>query len=140
MKKPAQIAVVLAVAVVMLIAGCEEQSLSNTKKSKLIAAENIQLKKELEKRDREIEEQKKLVDKCLREKKGQEDKTQEKVEELMGLIFESFGEENKELRKENENLKAQVQQLEARIKQLETELEELKKPAPKPLPAEPQPL
>ena len=132
MKRPVQKAIVLAVGIVviMLIAGCEEESQSNTKKSRLIAAENIQLKKEIEK-------QKELLEKCLQEKKTPEEMSPEGTQDLTQFLFE----ENIKLHEENEKLKAEIVQLEVRIKQLETELEELKKPeGPKPLPAEPQPL
>lgn len=132
MKRPVQKAIVLAVGVVviMLIAGCEEESQSNIKKSRLIAAENIQLKKEIEK-------QKELLEKYLQEKKPPEEMSPESTQDLTQFLFE----ENIKLHEENEKLKAEIMQLEARIKQLETELEELKKPeGPKSLPIEPQPL
>jgi len=132
MRKPVQKAIVLAVGIVviMLIAGCEEESQSNTKKSRLIAAENIRLKKEIEK-------QKELLEKCLQEKKAPEEMSPEGAQDLTQFLLE----ESVKLNEENEKLKAEIVQLEARIKQLKTELEELKKPeGPKPLPSEPQPL
>ena len=112
--------------VIMLVAGCEEQNISNTKsntkKSRLVAAENGQLKKQLEQRDREIEKQKGLLNKCLKEKKVLEEQSQQNAQVLVDELFKSFGEENTKLRKENEKLKARVQQL-------EKEIEELKVPA-----------
>jgi len=64
------VAFVVCVAFIILIAGCEGENLSDTKsnieKSRLIAIENIQLKEQLEQRDKEIERQKELLEKCLR--------------------------------------------------------------------------
>lgn len=120
MSKSSQTVMVLAIcmAFIALIAGCAEKNLSNTKKHKLIAVENMQLKKQLEQRDKEIEKQKKLLDKCLRGKKALQEKPQEEGESLTKFLFE----ENLRLDKENKSLKAQVQQLEARVQQLVKEL------------------
>jgi uncharacterized protein YlxW (UPF0749 family) len=102
--------------VIMLIAGCEEQNVPNAKKSRLVAAENMQLKKELnqlgvklEQRNREIEKQKGLLDKCLQEKKTLEEKVNENVEELVGGIMDIFTEENARLQKEIDRLKKEVE-------------------------------
>ncbi|MBA7676101.1 hypothetical protein ES703_84342 [subsurface metagenome] len=115
------VAFAVCVAFIILIAGCEGENLSDTKsnieKSRLIAVENIQLKKEVAK-------QKKLLDKCLRKKKALQEKPQEEGESPTKFLFE----ENLRLDKENKNLKAQVQQLEARVRQLEKELQEIKRP------------
>ncbi len=141
MKGPAKMAFVLAIGfvVTMLIAGCEEeQQLPNTKKSRLIGAENIQLKKELKQRDREIERQKQLhkkeiekqklqLEKCLQEKKGLEEQLAGKFGDQIDELFKDVGGENLELREEIKNLKAQIEKL-------KEELDELKaKAGPKPL-------
>jgi len=104
----------------MLIAGCEEENLSNTKKSRLIAAENLELKKELQQGDRQTEQQKELLEKCQQEKKALQYRLNKELKEQVEGVFSH-------VIKENQNLKA-------RIKELETELEELKKQAvPQPL-------
>lgn len=128
MKRPGQKVTVLAVGIVlviMLIAGCDEQNVPNTRMSRLVAAENIQLKKQLDKREAEIERQKKLLEKCQQEKKTLEKQLQEDLEGLTGVLFESFGEESARLQEENKNLKAQVEEL-------EKELEEIRKEEPSP--------
>jgi len=121
MKRPAQKAFVLAVCiVVMLIAGCEEEeNLSNPKKSRLIAAENMQLKKDLERRDKEIERQKELLEKCLQEKNTWKEKARQNIQEQVDSIFTAVMEKNKELRKENESLKAQIEKLKAELEEAE---------------------
>ena len=115
------------IVVIMLIAGCEEQD--PARKSRLIAAENIQLKEQLEQCEAEVEKQRAL-----------EEQSQEQVAGLMNEISKTFGEENKKLREENKALKVQIKQLEAQVQQLEKELEELKKPGLQPLPSTPNSL
>ncbi len=112
MKGPAQRVFVLAVCIVviMLIAGCEEGNLSNAKKSGLIADENMQLKKDLEQCNREIEKQKELLAKCLQQKESSQEQMQKIIEDLSGDTLSDF-EEIMKLREENEKLKAQIEQL-----------------------------
>ncbi len=113
--------------VIMLIAGCEEQNLA--RKSRLLAAENIQLKEQLEQCEKEVEKQKAL-----------EEQSKERVMGMMDAISKTVGGENKKLREENKTLKVQMKQLEARVVQLKKELEELKKPSLQPLPSTPNSL
>ncbi len=113
MKRSAQKVFVLAIGVIMfmLIAGCEEQNISNTKKGRLVAVENIRLKKELEQRDKEIEKQEKLLEKCLQEKILLEEKVRkgirDQVNDILGVVIE----ESAKLRQENKKLKTQIEQL-----------------------------
>jgi len=117
--------------VIMLIAGCEKENAPDTKRSRLIATENIRLKKELEQRDKEIKRQKelhnkkikqqqKLLEKCLKEKnawkKSAQGNIQEQVDKVLAGVMENYA----KLREENKNLKVQIEKL-------KTELEELKK-------------
>ena len=117
MKRLTRKAFVLTVGIVvlMLIAGCEEQnkpqSQSPTRKDRLVAAENIQLKKDLEQRDEEIERQKTLLDKYMEENRALREDAQENTQTLLGEIMKSFAEESEKLREENEKLKAQIKEL-----------------------------
>ena len=116
--------VVSVVVVIMLIAGCQEQQLPSAKKSRLIAAENMQLKKELERRskdikglkelhDREIEKQEKLLAKCLGEKETWREKSRQNIRNQVNGVVDAIMEQNAKLRRENEKLKAQIEQLTA---------------------------
>ncbi|MHC4488668.1 MAG: hypothetical protein ACYSW7_05760 [Planctomycetota bacterium] len=116
--------VVSVVVVVMLIAGCEEQQLPSAKKSRLIAAENMQLKKELERRsedierlkelhDREIQKQEKLLAKCLEEKETWKEKSRQNIRNQVNGVVDAIMEQNAKLRRENEKLKAQIEELTA---------------------------
>ncbi len=114
MKKQGQKAVVLAIGVIfviLLIAGCEEQSVPSSRVSKLVAAENIELKEEINQRDAVIERQKKQLEKCQQERETLAKQLQANTEELMGHLFENFGKDNQRLRKENTELKAQIEKL-----------------------------
>ena len=112
------------VLIIMLIAGCEEQQLPSAKKSRLIVAENMQLKKELERRsedierlidlhDREIKRQEELLAKCLEEKETWKKKSRQNVRNQVKGVLDAVMEQNAELREENEKLKAQIEQLTA---------------------------
>lgn len=137
---------VLAVGIVVggvLIAACEEeQSLSNPKKKRLIADENIELKKQIEAQkklydrgirkqrklcDREVGKQKELLDQCLQEKNALEELSRGGIEGFMDDVLEPVIEENTKLGKEIESLKAQVEQLQKQKDNLQTQIEGLKK-------------
>ena len=127
MKGPAHKTLVLAVGIVvgiMLIAGCEEEknssnTTSDTKRSRLIAVENIQLKKQIGELKRlhagQIERQKKQLDKCLREKKALEELSSKGVESYMQDILGPLAEENAKLHEEIKTLKAQIEKLKAEL-------------------------
>ncbi len=124
MKRPAQkVILAVSVAAIMLFAGCEEEYLSDTKKVRLIAVENRQLKKQLEqcrkkvekqekRYDTDTEKQKKLLDKCLAKKKGLWEqlhkKTRDQLDSVLGVVIE----ENQKLRARIEKLKEELEKLE----------------------------
>jgi len=124
---------VVVVVFVMSVAGCEEQNQAVTKEHRLIAAENVELKGQLEQRDKEIEEQKELLERCLAEKKVLEEEADEKLEAFIGSLLEDLGdnvklhEENKKLKSQIEALQKESSSLKAEIKQLKEEVEELQK-------------
>jgi cell division protein FtsB len=140
MKESAHKTLVLAVSIIicfMLFAACEEEEkLSgtkldtkqdtelDTKQSRLVAIENAQLKKQIEKLKSlhagEMEKQKKLLDKCLREKGTLEEMSKEGVDNYMQNVLVPVIDENAKMKEEIETLKAQ-------IAKLKTELEEAKK-------------
>lgn len=112
--------------VVMLIASCQEQEQIDAKKSRVIAAENMELKKELEHRGKEIERLKELhakeikrqeglLAKCQEEKKLWQDKADENIKEQVSEILTVVMEQNSKLQEENENLKAQIDKLKSEL-------------------------
>jgi len=122
-KRPAtKIFVLIVCAAVMLIAGCGEQEPPSMKKSRLIAVENMRLKKELEQRNREIEKlkelhnreikkQEELLAECVQEKESWKQKAHQNVGNQVKGVFDAVMEQNAKLRDENERLKAQIEKL-----------------------------
>ena len=120
MKRWTQKAVILAVGVViMLTAGCEKEN--------PLANENMQLKEQLEQRDKEIEKQKELVAKCQQEKKVWAEQIQESTKGMRDGAIKDM-EEIGRLGEENAKLKTQIEQLKVHIQQLEKELKKLAVP------------
>ena len=123
MKRPVEKALALAVCVVViLVAGCGQKEPPSVRQSRAIAAENMQLKKQLEQRAKEIEElkglhgkqmkeQKEALAKCLQEKEDWKTKSQQNVREQVKGVLDAVMEENSKLREENEKLKAQIEEL-----------------------------
>ena len=123
MKRAARKIFVLAVCVVVMsIAGCGEQEPPSVKKSRLIAAENMRLKRELEQRDREIEKlielhnreikkQEELLAKCVQEKDSWKKKARQNVRNQVKGVFDAVMEQNAKLLEENKKLKAEIKKL-----------------------------
>ncbi len=106
----------------MLTGGCESQEQTSFKKNRTIAAENIELRKELDRRNKEIktlkkqysekiDEQREQLRKCLQEKEELKQKSRQNVREQVSSVLDTVMEENKNLRQENASLKAQIEQL-----------------------------
>jgi regulator of replication initiation timing len=124
MKRPARETFVLVVIVaVMLIGGCGGQNdPPDVKKSKAIAAENIELKKQLaqsskeieklkEQHGKELDKQEKLLAECLQEKETWQNKSRQNIRSQVKGVLDTVLEENKKLRDENSKLKAQIEEL-----------------------------
>ena len=123
MKKAVRKMFVLAVCVVVMsIVGCGNQVPPSVKKSRLIAVENMRLKKELGQRNREIErlnelhnkeskKQEKLLAECVQEKESWKQKARQNVRNQVKGVFDAVMEQNAKLREENEKLKAQIEKL-----------------------------
>lgn len=123
MKGPAREVFILVVSIaVMLIGGCAGQEPPSVKKSRTIAAENIELRKELaqsskeieklkEQHSKEIDEQKKLLQTCRQEKEAWKKKSRQNIRSQVKGVLDTVLEENKKLREENNKLKAQIEEL-----------------------------
>ncbi len=123
MERVVQKRFVLVVCVVFVsIVGCGQQEPPSVKKSRLIAVENMQLKRQLEQRNREIEKlkelhnreikmQEELLAKCVREKESWKQKAQQNLRNQVKGVFDAVMEQNAKLREENEKLKAEIEKL-----------------------------
>ena len=106
----------------MLAGGCGQPKSPSERMCRVIAAENIELKKELEKSNKQVEmlkaqystkidEQREHLKKCLREKEELKQKSRQDVRDQVSSVLDTVMEENKKLREENARLKAQVEKL-----------------------------
>jgi regulator of replication initiation timing len=123
MEGPARKTFVIVVSVaVMLIGGCGGQESPNVKKGRALAAENIELRKQLEQRSAEIEKltqrhgeeikkQQSLLEKCEQEKLTWKTKAQQNIRDQVKGVLDTVVEENARLREENQAFKAQIEAL-----------------------------
>jgi GTPase involved in cell partitioning and DNA repair len=106
----------------ILAGGCGQPEPPNVKKARAIAAENIELKKELAKSNKELEilkadyskeikAQKKMLQTCLQEKEQLKEKSRQNVRDQVKNVLDTVLDENAKLRAENSRLKAQIEQL-----------------------------
>ena len=104
---------------VLLIAGCGEKEPPSVKQSRVIAAENIELKKQLdrsnarienlkEQYDKELDKQQKLLKKCKQERDQWKAKSQQNVRDQVKDVLDTVMAENAKLHEENAILKAQI--------------------------------
>ena len=131
MEGPTRKTFVIVVSVaVMLIGGCGGQESPNVKKGRALAAENIELRKQLEQRSAEIEKltqrhgeeikkQQSLLEKCEQEKLTWKTKAQQNIRDQVKGVLDAVMEENVRLREENKALKAQIEELQTQSKQSE---------------------
>jgi hypothetical protein len=131
MKVPARKMLVLVAGIaVVLTIGCGPKEPPSIKKSRAIAAENIELRKELDRRSREIEtlkeqhgkkldEQKKLLAECLQEKEDWQNKSRQNIRNQVKGVLDTVLEENTKLRESTGRLTAENTRLKAQIEELQ---------------------
>jgi len=108
--------------ILLLIVGCAEQKSPDFKQTRAIAAENIELQKELDRQDarfanlkrqydRELEKQRDLLEKCEEERDEWKTKARNNVREQVEGVLDSVMADNARLREENAKLKEQLEEL-----------------------------
>jgi len=130
MKRPARKAFLLLVGVaVILIVGCAgQQAAPSVKQSRAIAAENIELKKQLQQSSKEIEtlkaqhseetkKQARLLEACQQEKESWKNRAQQNIRDQVKSVLDAVMEDNTRLREENKELKAQIEELQQKATQ-----------------------
>ncbi|MBE0535306.1 MAG: hypothetical protein IH624_06505 [Phycisphaerae bacterium] len=107
-------AIVLAAGAVF--SGCQEEAAdaSSMRRARLVADENIALKKQIEERDKEVEKQKQRVEECKQEMTKGQEQTGSTMLQMMQHLAES-GKQAEALAEENKQLKARIAELEARL-------------------------
>ena len=123
MKSIFKIITVLVVGIIVISnAGCNQPQTHSDRMSRLISAENSQLKKELELRNNQI---KRLTDQHIKEIKRQEKllaertkerdtwklKAQQNIKSQVKGVFDTVMEQNAKLLEENKKLKAEIEKL-----------------------------
>jgi hypothetical protein len=110
------------VTIVISSIGCQEEDLSDDKRSRVIAAENIRLKKEVQKRnelidklkkqhEKKVQQQEELLAKYAKQKAILEKQLQQGVESQVDEVLANVMEENVKLRGEINKLEAQLDEL-----------------------------
>ncbi len=120
MKRTARKVLVIAVGfAIASIAGCGEKEAPSVRQSRAIAAENMELQKQLdrsnarienlkEQYDKELDKQQKLLEKCKQERDQWKAKSQQNVRDQVKDVLDTVMAENTRLREENTKLKAQI--------------------------------
>jgi len=109
----------------ILAGGCHRESTPGTKQARLIAAENIQLKRRLVSRDGEVDKLKTQHAKDLRQREAQlaacrkriqtlESDLQKGIAERVSSVTTAVVDENAKLRREVERLRAEIEKLKAK--------------------------
>ena len=101
---------------IVAAAGCQEDQ--NSKKSKLIADENIQLKDQLGAKDRQNEILNEKIAEQAKKINFLQNESKESIEGLMGEIMKMTADQTKKLNAENVALKAEINALKAGIEKL----------------------
>jgi len=115
-------------AAVTIAAGCQESQTPSEKKSRLIAAQNIELQKQLAQRDKQISnlkaqyaariglDQKKLAE-CRKQTANCREQLNKGMEEKVNEVLVASVEESAKIRAENAKLKAEIAELKAKLNQ-----------------------
>ncbi len=123
MKKPAWKSLIISIGLgAVLIAGCGQKEAPSVKQSRAIAAENMELQKQLdrsqarienfkEQYDEELEKQQRLLEKCQQERDQWKAKSRQSVRDQVKSVLDSVMADNTRLREENAILKAQIEGL-----------------------------
>jgi len=127
MKRPLHKALILVFAISIICAtGCQEAEKPSEKKSRVIAARNMELEKQVAERDKQIDdlkaqctakvgrEQKKLAD-CQKQTADCKERLRQGIEEKVNDILVASIEESAKIRNENAKLKAQIAELKAKL-------------------------
>ena len=119
----------------LMITSCSETHTSSVRQSRLVAAENLELKKQIDQLNTEIEtlkaeqqkeldEQKELLTAAQKEIETWKEKSRQNVRDQIQDVLDSVIQENQDLQKQIEQLKSALETQKARISELEKTLEE----------------
>lgn len=111
----ATVLLVLGAGTVITLSGCREESGDTSlRRARLVGNENIELKKEIQLRDKEIERQKQLVVQCRADWSKDKDTSGNNTIKMLKHLSES-GKKVDALTAENAQLKEKIKELEAKL-------------------------
>ena len=97
----------------LLLAGCQKSDSSQIRKARLVANENLQLKRQLAEKDTQIEDLKKQIEKIEAEKAKADEEFGSTTIKTLQMVAETE-KRNQALAEENEKLKKEIEQQKAR--------------------------
>ncbi|MDD5011150.1 MAG: hypothetical protein PHQ00_03395 [Phycisphaerae bacterium] len=104
---------ILAVLIIPMAAGCNEDSTADiSRKDRLLANENLNLKNEIKQYLKEIEKQKALLQQCQQENERIQTEAGETTSFLMEQLPKDLMEQTERLTRENEQLRTRIDELE----------------------------
>jgi len=107
------IVVLTAVLGTLLLAGCQESDATQIRKARLVANENLQLKKQLAEKDTQIQDLKKQIEEIEAEKAKADEEFGSTTIKTLQMVAETES-RNQALTDENEKLKEEIESLKAR--------------------------
>jgi outer membrane murein-binding lipoprotein Lpp len=107
------IVVLTAVLGTLLLAGCQKSETGQIRKARLVANENLQLKKQLAEKDTQIQDLKKQIEEIEVEKAKADEKFGSTTIKTLQMLAETE-DRNQALTLENEKLKEEIESLKAR--------------------------
>jgi hypothetical protein len=97
----------------LVLASCKESDASQIRKARVVANENLQLKKQLTEKDAQIQDLKKQIEKIEAEKAKADEEFGSSTIKTLQMVAETEG-RNQALTEENEKLKEEIESLKAR--------------------------
>lgn len=97
----------------LLLAGCQKSDASQIRKARLIANENLKLKKQLAEKDAQIQDLKKQIEQIEAEKAKADEEFGSTTIKTLQMVAETE-DRNQALTLENEKLKEELEKLKAR--------------------------
>jgi predicted nuclease with TOPRIM domain len=103
--------------ITLSLVGCQEANQAGSQKTRQIAAENIELKKQLDECNNKLEQEKARLEDCIQQKEKIQKASSEEDRELLTALIERFEKESQQLTEENEKLKAEIQELKKQLEE-----------------------
>jgi hypothetical protein len=98
----------------LITSGCSQPATPNDKEARLIAAENIELKKQIAQLEKDIQKQKLSLDRSEKELQDCRELSRKNVREQVKDVLDNVIDENSKLRQQIKELQAEIQTLKSK--------------------------